>query len=48
LEGLARHGIRITADQDELYEFVMAAASDATQEAVVAWLLARLDTGNAG
>ena len=47
LDGLDRRGIRIVADQDELYEFVMAAASEATQEAVVAWLLSRLEPGNA-
>ena len=48
LEGLDRHGIRIAADQGELYEFVMAAASDASQEIVVAWLVARLEIGDAG
>jgi death-on-curing protein len=47
VDGLERYGIRIVADQDELYEFVMSAASDATQEAVVRWLLERLQTGNA-
>ncbi len=46
LDGLERHGLEITADQDELYEFVMSAASDAPQEAAIAWLLARLRPGS--
>jgi death-on-curing protein len=47
LDGLERYDMRIVAGQDELYEFVIAAASDAPQEAVIAWLLARIETGKA-
>ena len=40
---LQRHGMRLQADDDALYEFTMTAATDAPQEQVAAWIEARLD-----
>ncbi|HEX6291344.1 MAG TPA: type II toxin-antitoxin system death-on-curing family toxin [Herpetosiphonaceae bacterium] len=38
---LERNGMRLHADDDAVYDFTMAAATDATQEQVAAWIEAR-------
>ncbi len=40
---LQRNGMRIAADDDQLYEFVIAAADDASQDEVMAWVAARIE-----
>lgn len=40
---LERHGYRLRATQDELYEFTMAVATDASQAAATAWIAERLE-----
>jgi death on curing protein len=40
---LDQNGIRLAATEDELYDFVMAAATDGTQDEVEAWLAARIE-----
>jgi len=40
---LERNGLRLRADDDALYEVTMAAATDATQEQVTAWIDAHLE-----
>ena len=39
---LDRHGWSINADDDDLYAFVIAAATDSTREDVTDWIAARL------
>lgn len=41
---LERHGARLNADDDALYEFTMAVATDATQAYTTAWIAQRLTT----
>jgi death-on-curing protein len=45
LEAIERNGMRLVADEEELYTFVMFAADTAGQDEVIAWLLPRLVTG---
>ncbi len=40
---LQRNGASLCADDDALYDFTMAAATDATQEQVTAWIEAHLE-----
>lgn len=40
---LQRHGARLVADDEALYEWTLAAATDQTQEQVTAWIEARLE-----
>jgi death on curing protein len=40
---LERNGARLRASEDDLYEFTMAAATDATQAHVTAWISDRLE-----
>jgi death-on-curing protein len=39
---LERHGARLAADQEELYEWTMAAATSATREMIAEWIANRL------
>jgi death-on-curing protein len=47
LDVLERHGLRLEADEDALYEFVLAAANEASREEVTAWITARIRTKTA-
>ncbi|HEY0606988.1 MAG TPA: type II toxin-antitoxin system death-on-curing family toxin [Herpetosiphonaceae bacterium] len=40
---LQRHGMRLRADEETLFEFTMGAAIDTTQEQVEAWIIAQLE-----
>jgi death-on-curing protein len=40
---LQRHGMRLRADEEALFEFTMGAAIDTTQEQVEAWISAQLE-----
>jgi death-on-curing protein len=42
LDVVERHGLRLDADEDALYEFVMAAANETSREEATAWITARL------
>jgi death-on-curing protein len=42
LDVLERHGLRLDADEDALYEFVLAAANEASREEVTAWITTRI------
>jgi death-on-curing protein len=42
LDMLERHGLRIAATHDELFDFVMAASSDMPGDAVRTWIAERL------
>jgi death-on-curing protein len=42
LDVLERHGLRLDADEDALYDFVLAAANEALREEVTAWIAARI------
>ena len=45
IDVLERNGMRLAADDDELYAFVMAAATHSTREEVTDWIEARLQHG---
>ena len=42
LDLLERNGMRIAADDDQLYQFVIAAADDSSQDEVMDWVAARM------
>jgi death-on-curing protein len=42
LDVLERHGLRLDADEDALYDFVLTAANEALREEVTAWIAARI------
>ena len=42
LDLLGENGMRIAADHDELYAFVIAAADDTSQDEAMAWVAARM------
>ncbi len=46
LQTIERCGMRLVADEEELYTFVMFAADTAEQDEVIAWLVPRLETGD--
>jgi death-on-curing protein len=46
LDWLEQHGLELAASEDELYEWVLEAASTATREEVTEWIAARLRSQN--